>query len=619
MEGVHGKATVGGSEFVLPKSRPASPAKVPQIPERTTSVLGHGKSASVSYLPATANDPFGVDHATAKKGISVSNPSLNTVSEDDVLRTPSKSPSRNLRDSPLKQVKNKLSSILKSSKGLLASSAALSAEGKSSLISPSMTRLGLHGNQSTDSFRGAEHLYPDLTQPSASRPETSYGSNARKTRASTEREKREAKEKEKETKEREKEIKEGKRLAEQMEKLEKAREKEREKARVFSKERERIADMEKQIAEQKEHSKAPLVQETPAPAPRSPTRATRSSPRKAKAQAEAENGAGNGDVEMVEAPAAPQTSRPAASSAPRSQGTKRPTKPTKEVANKARQAPTVIRVNTTSAQQSQFHHPSNSVLAATLQETLGPQHHGSQRQLNSKASHASLQTKPSLQSLKSSVSSSGRPKALDVAAKKREQEERDAQRKREAKQEMERKRAAAQEEERRQEQQRRQEMERRREEERRQAAAATQAKKDAQRQAAIERAKQTRAPPPAARPQANAPPEYNLADKGPARPPSRLGSLIPQDGGRPVNAVLSNASKMGSKRPLQQDASEESNRPPVQRNGPSYQPKDVKRMRMSEEFDDDIAMADSQPHIIKGPPVRPSAGFKKVSCDAVSF
>lgn len=36
-------------------------------------------------------------------------------------------------------------------------------------------------------------------------------------------------------------------------------------------------------------------------------------------------------------------------------------------------------------------------------------------------------------------------------------------------------------------------------------------------------------------------------------------------------------------------------------------------MRMSEEFDDDIAMADSQPHIIKGPPVRPSNGFKKVS------
>ncbi len=66
---------------------------------------------------------------------------------------------------PLKQVKNKLSSILKSSKGLLASSAAISAEGKSSLLSPSMTRLGLHLGPSVESFKTAEYvLYPDLSQ-----------------------------------------------------------------------------------------------------------------------------------------------------------------------------------------------------------------------------------------------------------------------------------------------------------------------------------------------------------------------------------------------------------------------------------------------------------------------
>lgn len=624
MEGLHGKETVGGSEFVLPRSRPASPLKGPEIPDRTTSALGHGhaKSASVPYLP------YGGEEATPKKGISVSNPSLNTVSEDDVLRTPSKSPSRNLRDSPLKQVKNKLSSILKSSKGLLASSAALSAEGKS-LISPSMTRLGFHGGQSTESLRGPEQLYPDLSQHQAgpSRPQTASGSTFRRTRASAEREKREAKEKEKEAKEKDKEIKEAKRLADQMGKLEKAREKEREKARVFSKERERIADMEKQIAEHKDQGKAPQAVETPGPAPRSPPKATRSSPRKAKAQPEAEGRStaaapesktGDGDDDMMDGPSTmgpPQAARSAASSVPRAQGLKRPTKPTKEIPTKTRQAPTVIRVNTTSAQQSQYHHPSNSVLAASLQETLGPQNHGPQRQLASKASHGSLQTKPSLQSLKGS--SSGRPKALDLAAKRKEQEERETQRKREAKLEMERKRAAAQEEERRQEQQRRHEMEAQKEEERKQAAAAMKAKKDAQRQAAIERAKQTRAPPPAARPQGNAAPEYSVADKGPSRPPSRppsrLGSMIPQDGSRPVNAVLSNSSKMGSKRPLQQEANEDGARPPAQRTGPSYQPKDVKRMRMSEEFDDDIDMADSQPHVIKGPPVRPSGGFKKVS------
>ncbi len=250
-----------------------------------------------------------------------------------------------------------------------------------------------------------------------------------------------------------------------------------------------------------------------------------------------------------------------------------------------------------------------------------------QRQLNGKASHASLQTKPSLQSLKSSVSSTGRPKALELAAKRKEQvgvcfdlhdpskmdcqltwgqEEREAQRKRDAKAEMERKRAAMQEEERRKEHHRRAEAEKQKEDDQRQA---VQAKKDAQRQAAIEKAKQTRAPPPAVRSQPNGPPGFNLGDKGAARPASRLGSTVHQDSGRPVNAVLTNASKMASKRPLQQE--EETSRPQPQRAGPAYQSKESKRMRMSEEFDEDIDMADSQRNI-KGPPVRPSAGFRKV-------
>ena len=131
MQGIHGKSTVGGSEFVLPKqrqpdSRPVSPARgqAPSIPERTTSTLGHYKSASVSVpvLPNFGLGPSQDDYYSPKKAISVSNPTLSTVAELDRPDTPSKSPSRTLRESPLKQVKNKLSSILKSSKGLLASS-----------------------------------------------------------------------------------------------------------------------------------------------------------------------------------------------------------------------------------------------------------------------------------------------------------------------------------------------------------------------------------------------------------------------------------------------------------------------------------------------------------------
>ncbi len=172
-----------------------------------------------------------------------------------------------------------------------------------------------------------------------------------------------------------------------------------------------------------------------------------------------------------------------------------------------------------------------------------------------------------------------------------------------------------QEEERRKEQQRRAEAEKQREEEQRQAAQAVQAKKDAQRQAAIEKAKQTRAPPPAARPQPVGPPEYSTAEKGLARPPSRLGSTAHQESSRPVNAVLSNTSKLVPKRPLQHD--EENARPQAPRAGPSYQSKESKRIRMSEEFDEDIEMADGQRNI-KGPPVRPSAGFKKVRRPALS-
>ncbi|KAK3358594.1 hypothetical protein B0T24DRAFT_126388 [Lasiosphaeria ovina] len=621
MEDVVGMTTVGGSEFTIPKSRPGSPGKAPVIPERTAGAATHHKSASVPYLPNM--DPFTTngEAVSPKKGISVSNPSLATVSEDGSAATASKSPSRGFRDSPLKQVKNKLSSILGRSKVLLASSAAISAEGKTSLLSPSTSRLGYFNGPSVESFMTAENvLYPDLSQhgASTSRPASPARTNStRRTRASSEREKKEAKEREKEAKEKEKEIKEAKRHAEQMEKLEKAREKEREKARVFSKEKERVISMEKQVVEQKEPEKAPQPPaqafKTPGPAPKSapqsPPKATRTSPRKPKGQADGDTATADflsddGDVEMVDVPNTmppPSIPRSAVASAARGQTLKRPTKPSKENIGKSRQAPTVIRVNTNSSQQSHFH-PPNSVLAATLQETLGQQKpQAPPRQLTSKASATgSLRAKSSFQNLNSSVSSAGRPKALDMAAKRKEQEDRDAQRKREAKLEMERKRAA-QEEERRQEEQRRGEAERQKAEDRKQAA----------KRAAIEKAKQTKAPPPASRTQPNGPPEYNMADKGPSRPVSRLGSTMHQDN-RLVNTVLSNTGKAASKRPLPQDSSEDNSRPQPQpqRNLVPYQSKESKRMRMSEEFDEDIDMADSQRNI-KGPPVRPPGAFKK--------
>lgn len=595
MESIHGKKTVGGSEFgQLESQQPSQSPRQQQVSStrERPSFFGHGKSASVSAVPAASlnQDRQG---SPLRKVISVSNPSLamEAASQRASSRSPAKSPSRSFRDSPLKQVKNKLSSILKTSKGLLASSAALSAEGKSSMLSPSTTRFGVFSGLSSESVvsKSTIQSIPEGASSIIEREASPSRPVARRTRASVEREKEE--------KRREKE---DKRLAEQMDKLEKAREKEREKVRVFSKEQEKIANMEKQVASKKDVEKL-APKETPKP--------TRISPRRLNTQQEAVPKHPDQDVDMTDAasamppPSVPRSIGPGQSL--RNKELKRPMKPHA----KTKQAPMLIRVNTGS-QHSQFA-PSSSTLSAGYPDLSSSIN--SQSQLTSKASKASLQPKASIQSLKGLGSSTGRPKALDLAAKKKEQDEKEAQRRRDAKAEFERKRAAAQEEQRKQEQQRRQELENQKQREREQA----EAKKTAQRQAAIEKAKQTRAPPPAARGQPHGPPDYSQSQRSdgpPTRPPSRLNSALqrPQeDLGRPVNTVLSNASKSLAKRPIGQDGSEDGQaRRPPSRGGPAYQAKDAKRRRTSDDFAHEFEPAN--PPNIKGPPVRPSGGLKRV-------
>lgn len=609
MEGISGADSVGGAEFVLPKqrqgeSRPGSPQRpATAAADRSMAPPGHGKSASVSVLPQSGLR--GLDASSPKKAVSVSNPAI-VSANDNRPASPPKSPSRSFRDSPLKQVKNKLSSIIKSSKGLLASSAVLSAEGKTAMLSPSTSRLGLHAGPSMESLfqRAApsDAPYPDLSNRSAPdnqsivNPGSPTRPVSKRTRASIEREKEE--------KRREKEAaKEARLYAEQMSKLEKAREKEREKARVFSKEQEKTIAMEAKAAE-KEQEKAQVAQ---TPAPKEPSKPTRTSPRKAKAPAE------TGDVDMVDATTTvppPSVSRSAGpGQAIRSKEIRRPMKPTKEPVS-TKQAPTVIRVNTGS-QHSQYR-PSNAALASSLRDTLG----APQTQLRSKASQASLHTKPSIQSLKGTTPS-GRPKALELAAKRKEQEEREAQRKRDAKLELEKRRQAMQEEERKVELMKRQEAERLKEKEREQG----ESKKNAQRQAALEKAKQTRAPPPAVRAQPNGPVEYaagrDAGAEGPPRPPSRLATSNPrpqEDMGRSISGSLAQGAKPATKRPLPQDASDAARNGQVRNGLSSYQAKEAKRRRTSDDFFDELDMESQQPNI-KGPPVRPSGGFKKVRHD----
>jgi hypothetical protein len=178
---------------------------------------------------------------------------------------------------------------------------------------------------------------------------------------------------------------------------------------------------------------------------------------------------------------------------------------------------------------------------------------------------------------------------------------------------MERQRAAIKEEERRKEEmQRQQELERQREtqRERERTAAAADAKRAASRQALdkrrleMEKAKETRAPPPAAR---------NLGgDSGqdkalPALPvskgqPRMTTTRTQEEFSRPANA-MHNSTKAPPKRPLLQDPEE-----------PSYQQyENSKRRKTSENFEDDDDLTENHPKMT-APPIRQSSVRAKVSC-----
>ncbi|RDW79496.1 hypothetical protein BP6252_04134 [Coleophoma cylindrospora] len=630
MEEIHGKDSISGAQFNIPKrgepQRPCSPLREMAISEnKSTSTLGHVKSASTSFIasPSKGVDSPGFGH---KKAISVSNPNPSQSNLDDESDSPPKSPSRT-RGSPLKAAKDKFSSILKTSRGLFASSAAVSADAKNAALSPPSSKMGksttaLHDLMSSQATYTEDSLYPSLDNHAAAQPPPSPSRSVRKTRASTEKEDRRKEEEAKEARE----AKEAKKLEEQ---LEKARAKVREDARQHHIEQERVASMEKQIAARKEQESTTKANQIDLP------RATRSSPRKTKAQLEAEGIAAaaistsSKDVEMTDATASmppPAIPRPKPASQIGRPGPKRPVKPAKDTSSKTK-APTVIRVDTGSQRGHQYH-PSNSSLSASLQDSLSGPSSSNQNTLSKKASGASLHGKTlSTSSFKTAAS-----KALEAAARKKEQDELAAQRKRETKLELERQRAAMKEEERRQqEQQRREEAERQRElqrEKEQAAAAAAEAKRAASRQAMererkrqeMEKAKQTRAPPPAIRPQSNtdmskdkALPPIPQAQRDPAKP-NRMNTKLQRsqdDLARPIASIPHNNSKAPSKRPLQPDNEDRSSRPTLQRNAPSNHQNEgnTKRRKTSDTFDsDDI---DPQPRLM-APPIRHSGVRHKV-------
>ncbi|TEY41033.1 hypothetical protein BOTCAL_0406g00020 [Botryotinia calthae] len=585
MESVRGKETVSGSEFNVPDNEDEG-RQTSSI--RDTNVRGLTKSISTSFISSPKR---AAGSQSPNKLMSVSNPNLPINAIDEDATTPPKSPPRTLRGSPLKVAKDKFSSILKSGKTLFASSAAASADAKIETLSSS-TRIHQNivpsfedvlQNENND----AEVSYPKMdmrfNDSFPNRIQSPVKATARKTRASTEKEEKRKEEAAREAREA-KEAREAQKMNDQ---LEKARMKVKEDARVYHQEQERAAAMHRELVFRKEQEKQAKASQVEVP------KTTRGSPRRTKAQLEAEaiastassaNTSSGKDTDMTDAPASmPPPSIPRPKSQIGRPQAKRPLRPMKDTAPKAKAPATVIRVDTGSSRGQQYH-PSNTTLAATLEQSLQSSQGG---HLRNKASSSSLQSKSSNNSFKAQAN-----KALEAAARKKEADELAAQQRRDAKLEMERQRAATKEEQRRQN-----ELTIKRDQERQREQQKEISLSEANKRA-IERAKQKRAPPPAIRPQQNT--DQWLEKSLPPVPLQR------NDLGGQAKAARMNTAKAPPKRPLLEN-NEEVARPPIQRNAPSnLGDSRTKRQRTNEYLDEEDELTESHPKMT-APPIRQSS------------
>ncbi len=145
----------------------------------------------------------------------------------------------------------------------------------------------------------------------------------------------------------------------------------------------------------------------------------------------------------------------------------------------------------------------------------------------------------------------------------------------------------------------------------------------------MEKAKETRAPPPAIRPQPSGDLRLAMIDKelptvppqgeegNKSKPPRMVnpsGQRQLEDAGRPATSAIHHTTKAPPKRPLQQDPEEIHSRSTMQRNAPSYQQSEqqAKRRRTSQISDDDDDMTEEQPKMT-APPIRQSSVRQKVN------
>ena len=382
MEDIRGKQTIGGQEFG--QSRNYETATKVMSPLRHAQAQGTRSSGQWLSTAATVSGSLSpakvAGRATPKALDGTATLALSSSTPTNQSTTPLGSPSsRRYVDGPLSASKSKLQSIMKTARGLFSSSAGVSAQAKMETLSP----LSMRTHKDTQEL--------PIDNPSGSK-DAEGGLNKlvtntdnRKTRSSTEKEKRREKS----------EAREGQRSEEE---LEKARKKECPKVIT---------------------QKFMQPQDPPVEAAQAQTRQTRQSPRKTQIH---EGPKAQPDVVEDDLPSYPMG--PPVSYAPTQQSqlqkpsnVRRPVKPAKDIAPKPKPQPVAIRVGTLS----QRIPLSNAAISSSLQESLPPSQ-PKQSAVGRKPSNASLQTSALNSSLKSSTTPAApKPKALLAAERKKEQ------------------------------------------------------------------------------------------------------------------------------------------------------------------------------------------------------
>ncbi|KAL1583625.1 hypothetical protein WHR41_07793 [Cladosporium halotolerans] len=570
-------------DWIAP-SKPMPQRQPEQAPSNATpSRPMHKKAISTTVIPSPSRDAI---RPTSRLQKTQSVVMSGRVSEPEST-TPAGSPASK-KNTEQQSASKKLWSAFKSARSLFASSAGSSAAAKlEAHDSPAGKK---SKKQPADEAAKANFmkmpgaLWSETTfSQTSSRPMSALsGSPSRKTRSSTESDKR-----------KEKDLKAQQKAADE---LEKAREKERQKANKAQEER---FQAERAEAERKERELSEIAAA------------------EAAAQTEQRPATAESEKDREDMPPPPPPKNPAPTG--RLRAPSRPVKPTREAVNtKSKPAPVNIRI---AAQSQRLNQPSSQdSLPGSKQENAPPPPPKTGLRTNSAQSNSRSSTMPQ---------NNSRVRALEAAARKKEQEEREKQRKADQKRELERKRAAKAEEDRRIEQEKKTEEQRKLQESR--LAAQRQAEKQAaeakrreqqrieqqQQRQEQQRQDQLRLEQSAA---AKAKAAHELAEaiareraeKQPMPRGDAPGTLrqlgqrtIPDPS---VRQIPPNPAKP-PKRVLQQeddDASAQAQRPGVPRNPPSYQQNEAKR-RKTEELEQEA----DQRHSVMAPPKRPSTMRKE--------